>query len=97
MTYATASERQAFISGLRGLADFLEENPEIPTPVHTDVLVFPPHATNTEKRLEIDAIAARIGADTRITSVYKHYVTSRTFGAVEYRAVAIPSADTKEY
>ena len=95
MTYATASERQAFISGLRGLADFLEENPEVPAPACTDVLVFPPHGTNTEKRLEIDAIASRIGACTRITTG-EHYITSRAFGAVEYRAVAIPSADTKE-
>ena len=30
MTYANAIERQAVISGLRELADFLESNPDVP-------------------------------------------------------------------
>jgi hypothetical protein len=96
MTYATASQRQAFIKGLRGLAEFLEVNPEVPAPANTDVLVFPPHATDAEKRREIDVIASRIGSGTTTTSAHRHYVTSRAFGAVEYRAVAIPSAEAKE-
>jgi hypothetical protein len=96
MTYASATERQAFISGLRALAGFLEENPEVPAPVNTSVLVFPPHASDAENRREIDAIASRIGSGTRTTPAYGHYVTSRAFGAVGYRAVAIPPDVTKE-
>ena len=42
MAYATEIERQALISGLRELADFLESNPEVPAPACTDILVFPP-------------------------------------------------------
>ena len=50
MTYANAIERQALICGLRELADFLEINPDVPTPSYTDVLVFPPFASDAEKR-----------------------------------------------
>ncbi len=50
MTYANAIERQALISGLRELADFLESNPDVPTPAYTDMLVFPPFASDAEKR-----------------------------------------------
>jgi hypothetical protein len=96
MTYATAIERQALISGLRELAAFLENNPGVPAPKYTDVLVFPPHASDTENRREIDVIATRIGSGTEISSAYRHYITSRQFGAVGYRAVAIPADETKD-
>jgi hypothetical protein len=96
MTYATAAERQALISGLRGLADFLESNPEVPAPKYTDVLVFPSHASHAENRSEIDEIASRVGSGIEISSIRRHYVTSRQFGPVEYRAVAIPSNENKE-
>jgi hypothetical protein len=96
MTYANATERQALISGLRELTDFLESNPEVPAPKYTDVLVFPPHASDTEDRNEIDVIASRIGSRIEISSTHHHYVTSRQFGPVGYRAVAIPSNENKE-
>ena len=91
MTYANAIEWQAVISGLRELADFLEDNPEIPAPLSTDVLVFPPRVSDEDGRAEIDRIAAMIGAPVvDRTARNEHYVTSRDFGAVEYRAVFIP-------
>lgn len=96
MNYASAIERQALINGLRGLASFLEENPEVPAPAFTSVLVFPPHASDAENRTEIDVIASRIGSGTGTTSTRRHYVTSCQFGPVEYRAVAIPSDEPKE-
>jgi hypothetical protein len=96
MTYATEAERQAFISGLRELADFLESNPEVPAPKYTDVLVFPPHASDAENRSEIDVIASRIGSGTQTSAAHSHYTTSRRFGPVGYRAVAIPAHDTEE-
>lgn len=96
MNYANATERQALINGLRELASFLENNPEVPAPKFTDVLVFPPHASDVENRREIDVIASRIGSGTETYSSRRHYVTSRRFGPVEYRAVAIPSDETKE-
>jgi hypothetical protein len=95
MNYATAIEWQALISGLRELAAFLEGNQEVPAPKYTDVLVFPPHASNTEKRREIDMIASRIGSGTETSPTYRHYVTSRQFGLVGYRAVAILSENPR--
>ena len=93
MAYATEIERQALISGLRELADFLESNPEVPAPACTDILVFPPCASDAGKRREVDVIASLIGSGTETFSSYCHYQTSRRFGPVEYRAVAIPSTD----
>ena len=41
-------------------------------------------------------IASLIGSGTRTYSSHRHYATSRSFGPVEYRAVAIPADETKE-
>jgi hypothetical protein len=96
MTYANATERQALICGLRELADFLESNPDVPAPTYTDVLVFPPSASDAEKQREIDVIASRIGSGPQTYSSYRHYQTSRRFGPVQYRAVAIPANDKEQ-
>jgi hypothetical protein len=96
MTYANPAQRKELITGLRALADFLESNPDVPVPAYTDVLVFPPSASDAEKRREIDVIASRIGSGTEIYSSYRHYQTSRRFGPVQYRAVAIPADENKE-
>src|SRR5580704_4355255 len=62
--YANAIDRERFIAGLRALAEYLESQPDVPTPRHgTSVLVFPLHGTSEEERAEIDAIAARINAE----------------------------------
>jgi hypothetical protein len=89
MTYADSTERVAFISGLRGLADYLESNPEVPAPIFSESHVFPPDGDWAEMRAEIDAIAARLGVAARQDGA-GHYVASRSFGPVQYRAVAIP-------
>jgi hypothetical protein len=88
MTYANATERQALIFGLRALADYLESNPYVPAPGYSDVLAFPPDGDCAGMRAEIDVIAERIGVEARET-VHGHYVAARSFGPVEYRAVAI--------
>jgi hypothetical protein len=91
MTYANPAERGDLISGLRALADFLEHNPEIPAPFSADILVFPPRLSDEDGRAEIDRIAAMICAPVVDgTARNEHYVTSRGFSAVEYRAVFIP-------
>jgi hypothetical protein len=96
MTYANPIQRQELITGLRALASFLESNPEVPAPSFADVLVFPPFASDAEKRQEIDVIASRIGAGTETSSACRHYTASRRFGPVEYRAVAIPADEARE-
>jgi hypothetical protein len=89
MTYADSTQRAALINGLRGMADYLESNPEVPAPIYTDMLTFPPHGEWAEMRAGIDAIAARLGV-TACETHGGHYVATRFFGPVEYRAVAIP-------
>jgi hypothetical protein len=88
MTYAVHSERAKLISGFRALADYLESNPGVPAPSYSDVLAFPPDGDCAGMRAEIDAIAERIGVEARETAG-GHYVATRSFGPVEYRAVAI--------
>jgi hypothetical protein len=92
MTYANAEERSGLVSGLRELADFLEQNPEVPAPRWADLMVFPPASTDQEMKAEIDMIAVFIGAGIKDgTADDGHYTTARGFGAVQYRAVGIPA------
>lgn len=86
--YATAEERDRLVAGLRGLADFLECNPAVPALKYATVYVFPPGEINAERRAEIDVIGSHIDTQAGET-VPGHYVASRFFGPVEYRAVAI--------
>jgi len=97
VTYYCANviERQALISGLRELAGFPESNPDVPAPAHADVLVFPPSASDYEKWREVDVIASLIGSGAETYSSYLHYATSRRFGPVGYRAVAVPADENK--
>lgn len=93
--YANSDERRQLIAGLRGLADYLDQNPDVPAPrFGTSVHVFPQAGTEAAARTEIDAIAARIGVLAAETSG-GHYVASRFFGPVEYRTVAIPRDRTE--
>jgi hypothetical protein len=94
MAYADNRERPELIAGLRALAGFLETNPDVPAPKYIDVYVFPPYASDEKKRSEIDVIASLIGSETETSC--GHYETSRSFGTVEYRAVAIPASETRE-
>jgi hypothetical protein len=90
--YANSEQRAALIAGLRDLADFLDQNQQTPLPCRTDLLVFPPEASDAEMFAEIDVIAERIGTTaSNAGSPAGHYSAVRDFGPVQYRAVAIPS------
>lgn len=91
--YADPDERRRLIVGLRELADFLDQNPQVPSPRYTDLLVFPHRRTDAEMFAEIDVIAEQIGvtADGNDNPA-EHYIAHRYFGPVQYRAVAIPQA-----
>lgn len=97
MAYADSTELAALIEGLRGLADYLESSPEVPAPIYSDMFTFP-NGDWAEMRAEIDAIAARLGVIAREIGS-GHCVATRSFGPIEYRAVAIPpksDSDNKE-
>jgi hypothetical protein len=88
--YATPGERESVIAGLYDLAIFLEDHWDVPVPHTITVHVFPPTGmTDAESRAEIDAIAARTGAEISV-SPNGHYAASLYFGPVEYKPVAIP-------
>ena len=89
MTHADSTERAALISGSRGLADYLESNPEVPVSRYSTVYAFPSNGDWAEMCAEIDAVAARVGV-TACETGGAHYVATRSFGPVQYRAVAIP-------
>lgn len=89
MTHADSTEREALIRGFRGLADYLEFNPEVPAPIYSTVYAFPPRGNWAEMCAEIDTTAASLGVAPSMTDG-GHYVAARWFGPVEYRAVAIP-------
>ena len=92
--YSNSGERERLIAGLRELADFLSQNPQVPAPRYADVLVFPPRGTDAEMFAEIDAIAEHIGvtASPDDDTPTAHYTAARQFGPVQFRAVAIPLA-----
>jgi hypothetical protein len=89
--YGNDEERVRLIAGLRDLANFLDQNPDVPVPWRADVLVFPTDASDAEMFAEIDTIAALIGSAASDTdSPRGHYSTVRNFGPMQYRAIAIP-------
>jgi hypothetical protein len=88
--YANRAGRRKLIAGLLALAEFLTENEEVPAPKYIDVMVFPHEGNDDAERTEVDRTAALIGA-TPQASKAGHYLASRTFGPVEYRAIAIPT------
>jgi hypothetical protein len=93
MTDDNTEERDSFIAGLRDLADFLEQENAVPAPRWASAMFFSAVSTDDEQRREIDRIAALIGGDAEDrTAKHGHYTTSRDFGPVQYRAVAIPAS-----
>lgn len=89
MTYAEPTERAALIRGLRAIADYLESNPEVPASSYTSVYAFPPDSDCPRMRAEIDVIATRLGTEAHEAAEGRHYLATRSFGPVEYRALAI--------
>jgi hypothetical protein len=95
--YADDEQRIRLIAGLRDLADFLDQNPGVPAPWETSLLVFPPEASDAEMFAEINTIAGLIGSTASDDgSPNGHYSTVRSFGPMQYRAVAIPHRARKK-
>jgi hypothetical protein len=90
--YANNEERARLIAGLRDLAEFLDQNPQVPAPRYTDMLVFPPTGSDAEMFAEVDTIAEQVGTTASAEEPAGHYRAVRYFGPVQYRAVAIPNA-----
>ena len=91
--YANLDERARLIRGLHDLAEFLDQNPEVPAPRWADLMVFPPAGSDAAMFADVDVIAELIGTTASdADSLAGHYTATRHFGPVEYRAIAIPNS-----
>lgn len=84
-----AEHRQAVIDGLRELADFLTEHPDVPVSGN-DWITYYPSGTDEEERAEVDQVAAILGATAGLAGSPDHYVALREFsGGITYKVIAI--------
>jgi hypothetical protein len=91
--YANPDERARLINGLHDLAEFLDQNTDVPAPLWADLMVFPPAGSEAEMFANVDVIAELIGTTASdADSPAGHYTAVRYFGPVQYRAIAIPNS-----
>ncbi|WP_017593765.1 hypothetical protein [Nocardiopsis potens] len=95
----TGEERRAVIEGLRALADFLDDHPEVPLCPSSEPLAVFPEGDDTECFADIDRVAALIGVAPKRRG--DHYVAEREFGPagseVVLGYVAIPADSHARY
>jgi len=91
-----AEHRARIIDGLRQLATYLDEHPDVPVGFTPISLEFAASASRNddEARTEVDRVAAMLDATTE-TSSHGTYSASKCFGAATYRAYAAPKAETR--
>ena len=98
MHTATPLDRQAFITGLRELADYLASHTAVPVPLHgTSINVYVAETENGGREM-VNEMATLLGA--RVddeTADGGHYTTTRDFGPVGYRFVSIPQTFSAKY
>ncbi len=85
--------RDQITTGLRQLADYLDNHPDIPVaPYGWDLLVATHLDSDTHGIAEIDRVAAILGvpAENEIPD-NGHYSALRAFGPITYRAFHIPA------
>ena len=84
--------RAKVIDGLVELAAYLQAHPDVPVaPYGWDLNIYT-HDDDAACRAEVDRIAAILGAPVEDdTGRGGHYLTTRSFGLISYRAVHIPA------
>jgi hypothetical protein len=94
MSYFTEAERrQSVIDGLRELADFLTDHPDVPVSFSSiNTISYLPHGTDEEERAEVDRVAAVLGVTAGSPGSPDHYSAVRQFGGIAYETVAISAA-----
>jgi hypothetical protein len=88
----TPSDRDQVITGLRQLADYLEQHPGVPVSLRGWRLgVYDLHHEDRDGMAEVDRVAAILGtAATDQTATGGLYYASRQFGPVGYEMVRVP-------
>jgi len=80
--YGNDEERVRLIAGLRDLADFLDQNPEVPAPWGADVFVFPSR-TDTFGVVQLEALACGVPVAAYPVSGPKDVIGDHPIGALD--------------
>ena len=82
--------RQAFITGLRDLADYLARHPAVAIPPYGTEILLSAASTDDGGCAQVDRFARQLGVPVDNELAYSgHYGAARSFGPVGYRMVAI--------
>ncbi len=91
MSPATDTDaRQAFITGLRDLADYLDQHPAVAIPAHGADILLSAASADDGGCAEVDYFARQLGVPVENELACSgHYRACRSFGPVGYRMAAI--------
>ncbi|MEV4112392.1 hypothetical protein [Nonomuraea sp. NPDC049695] len=90
--------RVRLIDGLRTLAAYLEDRPELPVPHDSKVAVSVLYGTDDEKEAEVKRIACLIGSALDPEALSHGHLTAKvSFGPVQYSVTAITEAATARW
>jgi hypothetical protein len=94
MSFTTdPATRQALITGLRALADYLDQNPAVPVPTYGTEIYLSASSTDDGGCAQVRQFARQLGiAVPNDISYSGHYEAARQFGPVGYRMIAISDA-----
>ena len=85
--------RQAFITGLRDLADYLDQHPAVAVPAHGTEILLCAASADDGGCAQVDHFARQLGVPVENELAYAgHYRAARSFGPVGYRMTAISEA-----
>ena len=99
MSFTTdTATRQAFITGLRDLADYLDRHPAVPVPAYGTEIHLCASSTDDGGCAQVSHFARHTGATVENRLAYSgHYEAARSFGPVSYRIIAISDARMAMY
>jgi hypothetical protein len=90
MSLITPDARQAFITGLRDLADYLDRHPAVAIPAHGAEILLSAASADDGGCAQVDHFARQLGVRVENELAYcGHYRAARSFGPVGYRMTAI--------
>ena len=82
--------RQALITGLRELADYLDQHPAVPVPEYGTEISLSASGTDNGGCTQVAQFARQLGVPVPNSITYSgHYDAARQFGPVGYRMIAI--------
>ena len=85
--------RQAFITGLRALAGYLDTHPAVPVPAYGTEIYLNAASTDDGGCAQVAHFARQLGVPVPTSISYSgHYEAARRFGPVGYRMIAISDA-----